>query len=58
MMRIAGQLTFGCTKTVLALDKVLVDWVTVWGTQYSVTTVRQANPYGLIELSPMARQTQ
>jgi hypothetical protein len=32
------------------------DWVTAWGSQFVVTTVRQPDPYGLIELSLMARQ--
>jgi hypothetical protein len=32
------------------------DWVTAWGSQFVVTIVRQPDPYGLIELSLMARQ--
>jgi hypothetical protein len=34
------------------------DWVTAWGSQYVVTTVRQPDPYGLVELSMMARAGQ
>jgi len=32
------------------------DWVTAWGSQFVVTTVRQPDPYGLVELALMARQ--
>ena len=31
------------------------DWVTAWGSQFVVTTVRQPDPYGLVEISLMAR---
>ena len=31
------------------------DWVTAWGSQFVVTTVRQPDPYGLVQLSLMAR---
>jgi hypothetical protein len=31
------------------------DWVTAWGSQFVVTSVRQPDPYGLVELSLMAR---
>ena len=34
------------------------DWVTAWGLQFVVTTVRQPDPYGLVELSLMARAGQ
>ena len=34
------------------------DWVTAWGSQFVVTTVRQPDPYGLVELSLMARAGQ
>jgi len=34
------------------------DWVTAWGSQFAVTTVRQPDPYGLVELSLMARAGQ
>jgi hypothetical protein len=34
------------------------DWVTAWGSQLAVTTVRQPDPYGLVELSLMARAGQ
>jgi len=34
------------------------DWVTAWGSQFVVTTVRQTDPYGLVELSLMARAGQ
>jgi hypothetical protein len=30
--------------------------VTAWGSQFVVTTVRQPDPYGLVELALMARQ--
>ena len=33
------------------------DWVTAWGSQFVVRTVRQPDPYGLIELSLFARQS-
>jgi hypothetical protein len=32
------------------------DWVTAWGTQFVITVVRQPDPYGLVELSLIARQ--
>ena len=31
------------------------DWVTAWGSQFVVTAVRQPDPYGLVQLSLMAR---
>jgi hypothetical protein len=31
------------------------DWVTAWGSQFVVTTVRQPDPYGMVELSLMMR---
>jgi hypothetical protein len=31
------------------------DQVTAWGSQFVVTTVRQPDPYGLVQLSLMAR---
>ena len=31
------------------------DWVTAWGSQFVVTTVRQPDPYGLVELLLMVR---
>jgi hypothetical protein len=31
------------------------DWVTAWGSEFVVTTVRQPDPYGLVELSLMVR---
>ena len=31
------------------------DWVTAWGSQFVVATVRQPDPYGLVQLSLMAR---
>ena len=34
------------------------DWVTAWGSQFVVTTVRQPDPYGLVELSLTARAGQ
>jgi len=34
------------------------DWVTAWGSQFVVTTVRQPDPYGMVELSLMARAGQ
>jgi hypothetical protein len=34
------------------------DWVTAWGSQFVVTTVRQPDPYGLVELSLMVRAGQ
>jgi hypothetical protein len=34
------------------------DWVTAWGSQFVVTTVRQPDPYGLVELSLMGRAGQ
>jgi hypothetical protein len=34
------------------------DWVTAWGSLFLVTTVRQPDPYGLVELSLMARAGQ
>ena len=34
------------------------DWVTAWGSQFVVTTVRQPDPYGLVEVSLMARAGQ
>jgi hypothetical protein len=34
------------------------DWVTAWGSQFVVTTVRQPDPYGLVEISLMARAGQ
>jgi hypothetical protein len=34
------------------------DWVTAWGTQFVVTTVRQPDPYGLVEVSLMVRAGQ
>ena len=34
------------------------DWVTAWKSQFVVTTVRQPDPYGLVELSLMARAGQ
>ncbi len=33
------------------------DWVTAWGSQFVVTTVRQPDPYGLVDLALMARQS-
>ena len=32
------------------------DWVTGWGSQFVVRTVRQPDPYGLVEISLFARQ--
>ena len=34
------------------------DWVTAWGSEFVVTTVRQPDPYGMVELSLMARAGQ
>jgi hypothetical protein len=34
------------------------DWVTAWGSQFVVTTVRQPDPYGLVELSLMVHAGQ
>ena len=34
------------------------DWVTAWGTQFVVTTVRQPDPYGMITLALMVRAGQ
>jgi hypothetical protein len=34
------------------------DWVTAWGSQFVVTTVRQPDPYGLVEVSLMVRAGQ
>ena len=34
------------------------DWVTAWGFQFAVATVRQPDPYGLVELSLMLRAGQ
>ena len=34
------------------------DWVTAWGSQFVVTTVRQPYPYGMVELSLMVRAGQ
>ena len=34
------------------------DWVTAWGSQFVVTSVRQPDPYGMVELSLMARAGQ
>ncbi|MGB7761067.1 MAG: hypothetical protein WBL61_14630 [Bryobacteraceae bacterium] len=34
------------------------DWVTAWGLEFVVTTVRQPDPHGLVELSLMARAGQ
>jgi hypothetical protein len=31
------------------------DWVTAWGTQYVVTTVRQPDAYGMLNLSLLQR---
>jgi hypothetical protein len=31
------------------------DWVTAWGTQYVVTTVRQPDAYGMLTLSLLQR---
>jgi hypothetical protein len=31
------------------------DWVTAWGSQFVVTSVRQPDPYGMVELSLMLR---
>jgi hypothetical protein len=31
------------------------DWVTAWGSQFLVTTVRQPDPYGMVELSMTVR---
>jgi hypothetical protein len=31
------------------------DWVTAWGAQFVVATVRQPDPYGMVELSLMVR---
>jgi hypothetical protein len=31
------------------------DWVTAWGSQFVVTTVRQPDPYGFVELVLMVR---
>jgi hypothetical protein len=33
------------------------DWITAWGSQFVVRTVRQPDPYGMVELSLMARQS-
>ena len=33
------------------------DWATAWGSQFVVKTVRQPDPYGLIELSLFTRQS-
>ena len=33
------------------------DWVTAWGSQFVVRTVRQPDPYGLMELALFARQS-
>jgi len=34
------------------------DWVTAWGTQFVVQTVRQPDPYGMITLALMVRAGQ
>jgi len=34
------------------------DWVTAWGTQFVVTTVRQPDPHGMITLALMVRAGQ
>jgi len=31
------------------------DWVTAWGTQYVVTTVRQSDAYGMLDLALLQR---
>jgi hypothetical protein len=31
------------------------DWVTAWGTQYVVTTVRQPDAYGMLNLALLQR---
>ena len=31
------------------------DWVTAWGSQFVVTTVRQPDPYGMIDLALLQR---
>ena len=31
------------------------DWVTAWGTQYVVTTVRQSDAYGMLNLALLQR---
>jgi len=31
------------------------DWVTAWGVQYTVTTVRQPDAYGMIALALLQR---
>jgi hypothetical protein len=31
------------------------DWVTAWGTQFVVATVRQPDPYGMVQLSLTVR---
>jgi hypothetical protein len=33
------------------------DWVTAWGTQFVVGPVRQPDPYGMVQLSLIARQS-
>ena len=34
------------------------DWVTAWGMQYTVTTVRQPDPYGMVILTLLQRAGQ
>jgi len=34
------------------------DWVSAWGSQFVVTTVRQPDPYGMVEVSLMVRAGQ
>jgi hypothetical protein len=34
------------------------DWVTAWGSQFVVSTVRQPDPYGMVVLSLMLRTGQ
>ena len=33
------------------------DWVTAWGIQFVVGSVRQPDPYGMVQLSLVARQS-
>jgi hypothetical protein len=33
------------------------DWVTAWGSQFVVRTVRQPDPYGMVQLSLFARKS-
>jgi hypothetical protein len=33
------------------------DWVTAWGIQFAVSTVRQADPYGMAQLTLIARKS-